>query len=322
MAPLWTPTALPCAPDGAGLPMQQHPAYGMACATLGSAPAWFEWREGSEVLATAQVLSRRWPLFGRFALLSRGPAFAPGLPAETRRAAIAALLTALARDHRGVLATPDRIAGADPLAGGRFLRMVSGAHVARLSLEPDADRLRAGLHQKWRNRLKRAEAGGLALDEGDFPDAPDHWLLREEAVQAHARRYARLPPAFALAWARLGETLLVTATRDGRPQAGMLFLIHRPWASYHLGWTSAEGRRENAHTLMLWRAIVALKARGITALELGVLDTVGTPDLARFKLGTGAAPVQLGATWMDAPGSRLVAALTRGLIPAGASRSR
>lgn len=303
----WIQTDRPCPPPCAGLPMQQHPTYGAACAALGSDVTWFEWREAGRLMGTAQVLGRRWPLFGRFALLSRGPVLATGIEAGAAQEALGRLVRHLHARHRGVLVTPERLAGRDPMAGTGALRMIGEGHVARLSLEPDADLLRAGLHQKWRNRLKRAERGGLTVAAGPMPRVPDHWLMRAEAAQARARRYARLPADFALEWARAGETLLMTAEAGGRPVAGMLFLIHAPWASYHLGWTSAEGRRANAHTLMMWRAMLALKARGIRALELGVLDTVGTPDLARFKLGTGARPVALGATWIEAPGSRAVA---------------
>ncbi|MCO8146874.1 GNAT family N-acetyltransferase [Rhodovulum tesquicola] len=311
MTIVWTEADLPRPPGGAGLPMQQHPTHGAVCAALGRSVRWLDWHERGKVLGSAQVLSRNWSLVGRVALISRGPVFAPDLPEGALRDAHAALINGLRADHRGVIVTPEPVAGVDPVAGGPWLSMMTGGHVARLSLGPDACTLRAGLHQKWRNRLRRAESAGLTLAEAPLPDDPAHWLLREEAAQARARRYGRLPPAYALAWARAGETLLVSAHAGGRPVAGMLFLIHPPWASYHLGWTSAAGRAANAHNLIMWRAILALKAQGITALELGLLDTENAPDLARFKLGTGAEGVPLGATMLDAPGSRAVAALAR-----------
>ena len=312
MAPGWIESARPLPPEGAGLPMQQHPAYGAASRALGAGALWFEWRDGGRVRGSAQVLSRRWPLVGRVALLSRGPAFAPDLAPERARAATAALVETLARSHRGVMVTPEPVDGVDPLAGSGMLRMMTGSHVARLSLEPDLDALRAGLHQKWRNRLKRAEAARLKITRGCLPDDPDHWLLRAEAAQARSRGYARLPQAFSLAWTRQAETLLLTASGRSGPVAGMLFLIHAPWASYHVGWTSDSGRAANAHTLLMWRAIEILKSRKLTAVELGLLDTERTPDLARFKLGTGAASIALGASWLQAPGTGAVARILRG----------
>ncbi|SIO24089.1 Acetyltransferase (GNAT) domain-containing protein [Rhodovulum sp. ES.010] len=305
----WIESACTVPPEAAALPMQQHPAYGAACRALGSAAVWLEARTGGQRIGTAQVLRRRWPLLGEFALLSRGPVFSPDLDPHRARAALIALMETLGRGHRGVLATPEPIAGQDPLAGAGLLRMVSPGQTALVDLAPPPDRLRAGLHQKWRNRLVRAEAAGLEVRESPLP--ADHWLLTTEAAQARARGYARLPPPFARAWARAGDTLLLEARADGRPVAAMLMLLHAPWASYHTGWSDSAGRRLNAHTLLLWRAMLGLRARGISTLDLGGLDTVSTPGLARFKLGSGARPRPLGATWMRAPGSGLVARLAR-----------
>ncbi|ARE42014.1 hypothetical protein RGUI_3873 [Rhodovulum sp. P5] len=305
----WSEAQRPKTPKGAPMPMQQHRAYGAACKRIGSQVMWLEGRAGGKPVASAQILRRTWPLFGQFALLSRGPLFAPSVGAADAGRATRDLVAMLAPDHRGVMATPDCIDGRDPLMGQGLLQMVTGGHVARLSLKEPEAALRAALHQKWRNRLKRAEGAGLFLDSGPMPPDPGHWLLREEARQASQRRYARLPPEFAVAWASLGESLLVTASDKSGPVAGMLFLIHAPWASYHLGWTSEDGRRMDAHNLLMWTGMLALKARGLTALELGTLDTVKTPGLARFKLGTGAVPVPLGATWMRSVGSGAVARL-------------
>lgn len=313
----WTVTHRPKTPKGAPCPMQQHRFYGEACRRMGSTPLWLDWRVGQQVLGSALVLRRKWPLFGKFALLSRGPCFALGVDPEEAALALRALVLQLADDHRGVMATPDLIGGQDPLAGAGLLCMVTGGHVARLSLVPSPATLRAGLHQKWRNRLCRAEAAGLTVEAGPMPPDPYHWLLREEARQARARRYARLPVDFTVGWAIAGETLLMTAQGENGPMAGALFLIHKPWASYHIGWTSDAGRAVHAHNLLIWEAALALRARGVTALDLGTLDTVQTPGLARFKLATGAEAVPLGATWMRAVGSGAVARLSglRGLDP-------
>lgn len=309
MSAQWSLARRPRPPKGSGLPMQQHPAFGRAWHALGTEALWLEWREGKRIRASAQVLRRHWPLVGHFAMLARGPVFAPDVEVDAARRSIPALIDALCAGHRGVIVTPERIEGGDPLDGAGLLRMVTGAHEARLSLAPGLDTLRAQLDPKWRNTLRQAEARAPAIRSGPMPPDPDHWLFRNEAAQARARRYARLPAAFAAAWARHGETLLVEATDATGPVAGMLFLIHLPWASYHIAWTSERGRAARVHHLMLWRAIDALKARGVTALDLGGLDTVTTPGLARFKLGTGAAPVPLGATWMQAPGTRAFACL-------------
>ena len=74
--------------------------------------------------------------------------------------------------------------------------------------------------------------------------------------------------------------------------AGMLYLIHGTRATYHVGWTSDEGRTNAAHNLILWTAMRDLKARGVTVLDLGGVNTQSGAGIARFKLETGGAVLQ------------------------------
>ena len=68
---------------------------------------------------------------------------------------------------------------------------------------------------------------------------------------------------------------------------GALFLIHGTSATYHIGWSNDLGRQHSAHNLLLWRAMLLLKEHGITALDLGGINTGRSAGLARFKIGTG-----------------------------------
>lgn len=88
--------------------------------------------------------------------------------------------------------------------------------------------------------------------------------------------------------------------QGGQIQAGMLFLRHGDWATYHLGWTSEVGRAVFAHGPMLWQAMLSLRSAGVRTLDLGNLDATN-PGLADFKTGTGAAVVSLGATALILP---------------------
>lgn len=325
----WQETDRPTLPRHSAPPMQQHPTYGTACAALGSQVRHYRLSLGGEIAASALVLIRHWPLFGDFALLSRGPVWARTVPHATRRAGTHALLRQLRSRLRGVLATTERDSGPDLLDETDMLAMVSPGHIARLDLRGDAAARRARQHGKWRNRLVRAEAAGLHVTHGPMPADPSHWLLRRETAQAHAIGYRRLPASFTHAWAasRLGQaTRLFVAEDAGRPVAAMLFLRHGRSASYHIGWSGPEGRRKHAHSLLMWQASNWLARQGHTCLDLGTLDTERTPGLARFKLGSGAQPVMLGATRLDAPGTALVARLfdtsARGADHASSSASQ
>ncbi len=295
--------------------MQQHPTYGAACATLGSSLRYFEMRNHTgQLLGAAQVLERPVPLLGRAALLSRGPVWAELVPPSVRRGGVLSLLERLKQDHRIVAATPEPCDGADPLDGSGWLKAVTPCHLARLELSGDAAEMRARQHGKWRNRLVRAEGAGLEVRQAPMPENPGHWLLMREAEQACARRYRRLPPTFTAAWVQQGgkkSARLFTAERDGETVAAMLFLLHGQSATYHVGWSGPEGRRVGAHNLLLWNAQNWLAARGMRQLDLDLIDTRNTPGIARFKLGSGADVVALGATRLSAPGSRFFAVRSR-----------
>lgn len=313
----WTETACLELPAGAVVPMQQHPAYGEACAALGAGQRRFSLRApGGQVMASAQVLERRVPLLGGVALLSRGPVWAPDIAAARRRDELSRLLERLRAGRRFVAVTSDLCAGGDPMEGQGWLRVMSPGHLAVLELVGGAEAMRARQHGKWRNRLRRAGEAGLEVRHGAMPADPSHWLLERDAEQARRRRYRGYPPAFTAAWVAQGgrrSAQIFTACVAGRPVAAMLFLLHGRAASYHVGWSGAEGRARGAHTLLLWRAQLWLAGRGIRALELGLLDTGGAPGLARFKLGSGAQAVRLGASYLYAPGTGLFAGRRRAL---------
>ena len=124
-------------------------------------------------------------------------------------------------------------------------------------------------------------------------------LLDREAAQRRAKGYRGLPRAFLHA---LGPDLDVfTAETDDGIVAAMVFVRHPPGATYIMGWSGAEGRRLHAHHALLTFARAELPGT-ITHLDLGQIDTVNAPGLARFKLAAGAVPHRLGGTWLRIPG--------------------
>ena len=109
-----------------------------------------------------------------------------------------------------------------------------------------------------------------------------------------------MPPRFTLALPP--DALRIWQGRlDGDIAAAMAFVRHGGSATYHLGWASDAARRVGVHSVMLMAAATALKQEGVRWLDLGLVDTDRAPGLARFKLGTGAALRQLGATVLVLP---------------------
>ncbi|WP_417523104.1 GNAT family N-acetyltransferase [Marinovum sp.] len=261
-------------------PFQQHPAYGAALTHLGRPPLRIGLGlSGGEV----QVVRRRFGPLGTVALISR---------ADVTRRDLGRL--------RSACACRTFLINAETPGAAPGLQLRTGAHVADLSLEGTASALRARMAQKWRNRLNRAADSGLKVATLALPPDPGHWLLRIDQAQQVVKRYRGYPPLFtaAFAAANRGQARIFEARRRGEPVAALLFLCHGAVATYHIGWSGPEGRESSAHHLLLWRAMLGLASRGVTRLDLGMVDTVTAPGLARFKLGSGAQCRALGGTWL------------------------
>lgn len=272
---------------GAPMPMQQHPTYGRVLAALGRSVRVGVWRDAGAPVALAQVVARP-----GLALISRGPLWVGAMRGAAELLRSAATL-------RGVtISTPEQ-----SVRGPGLIPLMTARHEAVWHLPGDAARLRAGLGPKWRNKLTRAERTGGALTIRVRATARADWLYAAEGAQRRARRYRALPPAFAAAWQAVapGDVRLYAAWLNGEPVAGILILAHRPWASYHLAWSGATGRRLNAHRLLLWRAALDLQDDGYAALALGDVNTEDAPGLASFKIGTGAEVRPLGETMLVLP---------------------
>ncbi|WP_425050438.1 GNAT family N-acetyltransferase [Psychromarinibacter sp. S121] len=277
--------------------LQQSWRYGAAVQAMGGTVRRAELWHGGCFLGLAQVVVRRvGPL--RLGWLSRGPVW--HVAQGDTCAALHALRRALPGGGPRLLlcVAEGRVPGTVPL--------VTPVCMAEVPLAPEPAIMRCRLHQKWRNRLVKAEAAGLKVSV-TAPSAADlDWLLSLDRAQAKTRGYRGLPPAFLAAWTACKgpPPRLFTARLKGDTVAAMLFLDHAPGATYHIGWNGPEGRAVSAHHLLLWQAMRHFARHGRARLDLGPLDTVNAPGLARFKLGTGATARWLGPTALVPPWRR------------------
>ncbi len=180
----------------------------------------------------------------------------------------------------------------------RALRLRGPVSYAEIDLTGPDEARRAALHGKWRNQLRAAENGPLRVS--DAPMSPEDPLIAHDAGQARARGYANWPPGLTAAFATVApdQTRVFVAYDRGQPVAHMLFLLHGRRATYHIGYSTREGRSLNAHNLILWRAGCWLSVRGFAWLDLGTVDP-RTPTLNRFKLRAGAAQKQTAGTFLN-----------------------
>ncbi len=159
-----------------------------------------------------------------------------------------------------------------------------------VSLKPDLPALRMGLNQKWRNGLNKAERSGLTIDFD--PEAEQMaWFLKGYRRDKGAKAYRGASPAFLRSLtheaALLGDCWILRALYDRRPIAGILILLHGASATYQAGWNTGEGRKRNAHHLLLWNAMARLRNRGIVNFDLGGIHPKMAEGVTRFKQGLG-----------------------------------
>lgn len=202
------------------------------------------------------------------------------------------------------------------------LPLISPPHQAVIRLQNDTDAMRAALHGKWRNRLKHGEKSGLRMLCHALPRRADHWLLRADQTQQRRRGYRSWPVPLTLAFAATTPraAMLFEAFAGTTPVAALLILRHGDTATYHIGHTTDPGRAASAHTLLMWTAMCWCAQQGHRWLDLGLINTISNPGLARFKLGAGADVMPLGGTWLHwAPLSpmRRIARLDRAVMALG-----
>ena len=255
--------------------------------------------------AAVQCFARRLGPAVTLVQILRGPVWVrPGLSGNQELAAFRCIDATIKRGPRELLFwTPEQHGPAETDALMRQFgrrRIITGFGSAIVDLGVEPERLRAGLHVKWRNALSNAEAG--PLDSGRIRDAgATAWLVERYHALQRKRRFGG-PTAATLRHMIDGapreDSVMLRATLDGDPVAGAAFIRHGRVATYTIGWAGPRGRRHNAGALLLWRGMLALRDRGVARLDLGGIDTRRAPGIARFKLGAGGAPYALAGTYL------------------------
>jgi CelD/BcsL family acetyltransferase involved in cellulose biosynthesis len=175
---------------------------------------------------------------------------------------------------------PQRIA---PPAGSRLRKGEQYlAHV--LDLRPEADQLFRSFHKdSIQRKIRRAEREGVVDDEGRGEE-----LLRTfYRLLVLTRRRHQLPPQ-PFQWFRnlagcMGPAMTVRiASHRGQPVAGVVMLRHRDTMVYKYGASDAAFHRLGGMQLLFWKTILAARAQGCVAFDLGRSDVLQDGLLA-FK---------------------------------------
>jgi hypothetical protein len=268
------------------LPLQQHRHFAAALALMGRQTRTIDLPGAAPLRAVAQ--------FGQL-MASRGPIWHTGMTPQAQTDAL--------RQSGLRLLNADQ-PETDVCAQAGYRMITTAAYVAELDLTgTTTDRINRA-KGKWRNAWRRSLETEITVTQERFQTAKHQWLLNADREQQRQKRFRSLPHSLISAYAASHpkDVVVLTAMEGNTPIAAMLFLLHHPVATYHLGWTSARGRSLAAHHRLIMHAADAFAARGITRLDLGTVDTETAPGLARFKIGTGAQIRALGGTWLRVPG--------------------
>lgn len=285
--------------------LEQSWAYGAAIERVSAyrAQRGVAYREGQPI-ALLQLFTR--PLLGALtvAKILRGPVALAPLSADAFAEAMQPVVAARRiRYLRPLFWLPELPEGVDADALMRRLGkrpMIRGNATGLIDLTPEEDDLRRRLNPTWRNKLGRAEKQKLRVQIAHSGQTVELLAQRHEAFRrSHRHRNTSGAEVKAMldALEPKRDALVMTAYTGSMAVAGMLLMIHGRGATYHVAWTSPEGRSMQAHNLLLWRGLLALKQRGVAFLDLGGLDA-RTPGVVRFKLDMGAKVVPLAATYL------------------------
>lgn len=280
----------------------QSLAWGEYRRTAGWIPhRWIAYGDG-EVVAMAQVLSRRYP--GSSAVL-----WIPGGPVGDVAAAGDSLFESICasvgaswvycrfNSLRGREKQDDMMVAGLGWRRPRT-RLSSGQSLIYDTSSPEPARL-AACGRNWRHNLRRSQKRDLVFERWESPDpaALRSLYASMEEHKALAMQYSEA--ALRALLASLGEHLLVYRCRssDGELQSvrACAWLGTRAWDM--LAATSVAGRKSYASYGVFWALLEDCHRRGIGAYDLSGVDPEGNKGVYDFKRGTGAALIEYSGEW-------------------------
>jgi nitroreductase len=253
-------------------------------------------------VALLQVLERQ--IAGLIVLcrINRGPLWL----ASPERTDVAGVMDELRRSarwwHGRVMGIAPELSGSfNPALARQGYRRRAGPawSSAWIDLNQPPATLRATLRSKWRNLLVAAERMGVEACP-DRGDEAFEWMLARYRELREGRGFGGISEALLRALRVADQDFVVLRARlAGEWVAGILVVRHGTSATYLVGWNGPEGRRVNAHNLLLWQALLVLKASGCRWFDLGGIDDVGTPGIANFKRGLGGSEYTLAGEFIS-----------------------
>jgi len=266
-------------------------------------------------IALAQVVSsQRFPLL-RLHLLNQGPSWlgSSDMTPVQYACMVVVIRNAISRSNCmkrfGIFICSPPITKSTALEGAlkrvRFKGMKKESWASsRIDLNQESAQLAANMDGKWRNGLRKAQKSGLLVTASSNCGG-DWTTVRELYVAMIATKGADMvEPAL------LDAIMQQPSTPSWNVQ---LMLAHEPQASgekelvaaimvvksgqsatYLMGVSTDQGRRNNATSVLLWESMQLQKEMGTALFDLGGLSELTPEGISRFKKGLGGNPYSTG----------------------------
>jgi len=151
-----------------------------------------------------------------------------------------------------------------------------------------AEAILRGFEGRWRTSLSKAERSGIVVERCPYSKETEECLLEEYKKLMKLREFKGIPVDLVVELLRNKDASLSVDVFKAYSLSGdwlaYLVLITVADASFYVMSVSSEsGRRQQAPTLLLWKAILHAKAIGCKRFDLGGIDRDQVDGITRFK---------------------------------------
>lgn len=236
------------------------------------------------------------------ARINRGPLFLQGASAAQQRAVFSTLRRRWRFARRGLLliapALPFDEASATLLRDVGFReRRAGGWGSSIIDLDPPLEAIRASFASKWRTPLNGAIRAGVEARVRRDSEAIE-WMLDRHVSNMAIKGFVGPEPDFVRSMVAASPEMfwVLQAVHGNEIVSGLMGVNLGNRAETFLGWTNDEGRRTGAQNLLLWNAVIEMKAAACHSLDLGGFTT--SEKYGAYKRGMKGREYRLCGEWL------------------------
>ncbi len=155
-----------------------------------------------------------------------------------------------------------------------YIEVIRDRLTVSINLEQDESTIwNSQIHPKNRNAIRKAESEGLEFKvDNSFEYFEDFFALYRATMKMHnADEFYLFPRTY---YATLRKSIpdhcfLGVVKKTGRVISSAIFLYDEVWGHYHLAGSNEEARALCANNMLVYRAALELKHRGVRKMHLG-----------------------------------------------------